>query len=424
MAKDMDSKQNLSPVWTRIFSVEVDHAQGVYLVDIHGNQYLDFTCGIGVTNTGHCHPRVVEAIQKQAGLLIHGQANIVIHKPMLELVNELKTIVNPAIDGFFFTNSGAEAVEGAMKLARQATGRPNIIVFQGSFHGRTVGTMSMTTSKTVYRTGYQPLMAGVFVAPYPYSYRYGWNDEQTVQWCLNELEFLLLSQTAPQETAAILIEPVLGEGGYVVPPVGFLNSLREICDQYGILLIVDEIQSGFGRTGKWFAQEHFNVVPDIMTVAKGIASGLPLSGVFSRLELMKKWQTGTHGGTFGGNAIACAAGVATIKAMRAEKMPENASERGTQLISHLRRIQLDYPSIGDVRGLGLMIGVEFRTLDRKPDKVTTKAVVQACFDRKLLLLTCGTYDNVIRWIPPLIVTEQQIDEAVEIFSDALKSVVT
>jgi 4-aminobutyrate aminotransferase len=423
MTSNKDVKQNLSPVWTRIFSVEVDRGQGSYLYDIHGNRYLDFTCGIGVTNTGHCHPRVVEAIQKQAGILIHGQANIVIHKPMLDLVSELKAIVNPSIDGFFFTNSGAEAVEGAIKLARHATGRTNIIVFQGSFHGRTVGTMSLTTSKTVYRAGYQPLMAGVFVAPYPYSFRFGWSDEQTSQWCLAELEFLFLSQSAPQETAAILIEPVLGEGGYVVPPEGFLNSLRDICDKHGILLIIDEIQSGFGRTGKWFAQDHFKVTPDIMTVAKGIASGLPLSGVFSRLDLMKKWQTGTHGGTFGGNAIACAAGVATIKAMRDEKMVDNARVRGSQLLNHLRRIQLDFPVMGDVRGLGLMIGVEFRDAERKPDKATTKAVVGACFDRKLMLLNCGTYDNVIRWIPPLVVTEDQVEEAVDIFADALKSVI-
>jgi 4-aminobutyrate aminotransferase len=423
MNTNNENQQNLSPVWSRIFSIEVDHGEGCYLVDVHGNKYLDFTCGIGVTNTGHCHPKVVEAIRKQAGMLIHGQANIVIHKPMLELVGELKAIVNPDLDGYFFTNSGAEAVEGAIKLARHATGRTNIIVFQGSFHGRTVGTMSLTTSKIVYRAGYQPLMAGVFVAPYPYSYRFGWTDEQTSQWCLDELEFLFLSQTSPTETAAILIEPVLGEGGYVVPPVEFLQSLREICDKYGIMLIVDEIQSGFGRTGKWFAQEYFNVTPDIMTVAKGIASGLPLSGVFSRLELMKKWQTGTHGGTYGGNAIACAAGVATIKAMHEEKMPANARIRGEQLLNQLRRTQLDFSVIGDVRGLGLMIGVEFRSDDRKPDKATTKAVIQACFDRKLLLLSCGTFDNVIRWIPPLIVTEKQIDEASDIFIDALKSVV-
>lgn len=422
MTNIYENKDNLSPVWSRIFSIEVDHGEGCYLFDIHGNRYLDFTCGIGVTNTGHCHPRVVDAIRKQAGLLIHGQANIVIHKPMLELVSELKTVINPALDGYFFTNSGAEAVEGAIKLARHATGRPNIIVFQGSFHGRTVGTMSLTTSKTVYRAGYQPLMAGVFVSPYPYSYRYGWNEEQTIDWCLNELEFLFLSQSAPQETAAILIEPVLGEGGYVAPPAGFLPRLRQICDQNGIMLIIDEIQSGFGRTGKWFAQEHYAVTPDIMTVAKGIASGLPLSGVISRLDLMKRWQTGTHGGTYGGNVIACAAGVATIKAMKDEKMPENAMIRGNQLINHLRRLQLDYRVIGDVRGIGLMIGVEFRTADRKPDKATTKALVQACFDRKLMLLTCGTYDNVIRWIPPLVVTEKQIDEAIDIFSDSLKSI--
>jgi len=423
MTSETNTKQNLSPVWTRIFSIEADHAQGCYIFDVHGNKYLDFTCGIGVTNTGHCHPRVVEAIQKQAGLLIHGQANIVFHRPMLELIHELQTIVNPAIDGFFFTNSGAEAIEGAIKLARHATGKSNIIVFQGSFHGRTVGTMSLTTSKTIYRSGYQPLMAGVFVAPYPYSYRYGWSDEQTSEWCLDELEFLFLSQTSPSETAAILIEPVLGEGGYVVPPAEFLTKIREICDKYGIILIIDEIQSGFGRTGKWFAQEHFNVTPDIMTVAKGIASGLPLSGVFSRLELMKKWQPGTHGGTYGGNAVACAAGVATVKAMKDEKMPENARIRGEQLINHLRRVQLDFPVIGDIRGLGLMIGVEFRTVDRKPDKATTKAVVAECFNRKLMLLTCGTYDNVIRWIPPLIVTENEIDQAIGIFVDALSSVV-
>jgi 4-aminobutyrate aminotransferase len=204
--------------------------------------------------------------------------------------------------------------------------------------------------------------------------------------CLDELEFLFLSQTAPNETAAILIEPILGEGGYIVPPANFLPRLREICDEYGIMLIVDEIQSGFGRAGKWFAQEHFNTTPDIMTVAKGIASGLPLSGVFSRLDIMKKWQTGTHGGTYGGNAVACAAGVASIRAMREEKMIDNSRIRGEQLINHLRRVQLDFPIIGDVRGLGLMIGIEFRTPDRKPDKATTKAVITECFNRNVFSL--------------------------------------
>ncbi len=420
---ERDSIAHLSPVWTRIFPVKAERAEGCYIYDSAGNRWLDFTCGIGVTNTGHCHPKVVEAIRKQAGLLLHGQANIVIHKPMLELIDELRTIVPPAIDGFFFTNSGAEAIEGAIKLARMATGRPNIIVFQGSFHGRTVGTMSLTTSKTIYRSGYQPLMPGVFVAPYPYAYRHGWSEEETTQFCLEELDYLLISQTSPQETAAILIEPVLGEGGYVVPPKAFMQGLRELCDRHSILLIADEIQSGFGRTGKWFAFEHFGIVPDIMTVAKGIASGLPLSGVFSRLDLMKKWQTGSHGGTFGGNALSCAAGVATIQAMRDENMLENSRWRGEQLLSHLRHLQMEFPVIGDVRGLGLMVATEFRTPDHKPDKATTKAIVHACEERKLLLLTCGSYDNVIRWIPPLIVNEQQVEDALGIFTNALMEVV-
>jgi 4-aminobutyrate aminotransferase len=418
-----DSLAHLSPVWTHLTSIVAERGEGCYLYDQDGTKYLDFTCGIAVTNTGHCHPKVVEAIRKQAGLLLHGQANIVYNKPVLELIEELRKVVHPSLDGFFFTNSGAEAIEGAMKLARQSTGRTNIIVFQGSFHGRTVGTMSLTTSKTIYRAGYQPLMPGVFVAPFPYFYRYGWGEEQTNRWCLDELDYLFISQTAPQETAAILVEPVLGEGGYVVPPAGFLKGLRERCDQYGILLIADEIQTGFGRTGRWFAHEHFGVGPDIMTVAKGLASGMPMSGVISRLELMQKWTAGSHGGTYGGgNAVAAAAAVATIQAMREENMVANAVVRGTQLMTGLRHLQEEYPAIGDVRGLGLMIGTEFRTPDRKPDKTTAKAVAKACLDKKLMLLTCGPWDNVIRWIPPLVVNNQQIDDSLGIFADALKEV--
>jgi 4-aminobutyrate aminotransferase len=415
-----ESFPHLSPVWTHYTPIVSERAEGCYVYDQNGSAYLDFTCGIGVTNTGHCHPKVVAAIREQAGSFLHAQINIVVHKPILELVQELRTIIHPSIDGFFFSNSGAEALEGAVKLARAATGRPNVIVFQGSFHGRTSGTMAMTTSKTIYRAGYQPLPAGFFVAPYPYAYRYGWDEETTSQWCLEELDYLLNSQTAPSETAAILIEPVLGEGGYVVPPTSFLKGLREICDKHGILLIFDEVQSGFGRTGKWFAQEHFGVVPDIMTVAKGIASGLPLSGVFSRLDLMKKWTPGSHGGTYGGNAVACAAGVATIRAMRDEDMIGNAARRGVQLVSGLRKLQEEYPAIGDVRGLGLMVATEFRTPENKPDKNAAKTIIHAAQERKLLLLSCGTYDNSIRWIPPLIVSEKQINDALGIFSEALK----
>lgn len=416
----LDALSHVSPVWSRYTPIIASRAEGCYVYDQNGTQYLDFTCGIGVTNTGHCHPRVVEAIRQQAGLLLHGQVNIIYHEPLLKLVDELRAIVHPTLDSFFFSNSGAEAVEGAVKLARQATGRPNIIVFQGSFHGRTVGTMSLTTSKTIYRAGYQPLMPGVFIVPFPYSYRYGWDDERTSRWCLDELDYVLTTQTAPYETAAILIEPVLGEGGYVVPPTSFLLGLRQVCDQHGILLIADEIQSGMGRIGRWFAYEHFNLRPDIVTAAKGMASGLPISGVFSRLDLMEKWEPGSHGGTFGGNAVAAAAAVATIQAIREEGMLSNAAERGLQLITGLRELQRQHSGIGDVRGLGLMIGVEFRTVDRKPDKATAKAVVQACLESKLMLLTCGAWDNTIRFIPPLMVSKEQVDQALDIFEASIK----
>ena len=414
---------HMSPVWSRIFNFVAERAEGSYIYTTDGRKLLDFTCGIGVTNTGHCHPKVVEAIREQAGLFIHAQANIVVHQPMLRLIEAVRKVVPPSIDSFFFSNSGAEAIEGAVKLARAATGKQNIIVFSGSFHGRTAGTMALTTSKTIYRAGYGPLPSGVFVAPFPYAFRLGMNEEQASQYALNALEELLLSQTAPKETAAILIEPVLGEGGYVVPPKSFMQGLREIADKNGILLIFDEIQSGFGRTGKWFALEHFGVVPDIMTVAKGIASGLPISGVFSRLDLMKKWEVGSHGGTYGGNAIACAAGVATIHAMRDEKMIENAAERGVQLMTGLRKLQEEYSQIGDVRGLGLMIGTEFVNKKGKPDKDMAKGIIHAAEEKGLLLLTCGTYDNTIRWIPPLNVTSGQINDGLKLFDESLKVVV-
>lgn len=414
-----DVLTHVSPVWPRYTPIIASRAEGSYVYDQDGTKYLDFTCGIGVTNTGHCHPVVVEAIRRQAGRLLHGQVNIIYHEPLLELVEELRKVLPPEIDGFFFSNSGAEAVEGAVKLARHATGRPNVIVFQGSFHGRTVGTMSLTTSKTIYRAGYQPLMPGVFVAPYPYAYRYGWDEERTSEWCLEELDFLLATQTAPYETAAILVEPVLGEGGYVVPPASFLGGLRQVCDLHGMLLIADEIQSGMGRTGRWFAFEHFDLHPDIITVAKGLASGLPISGVFSSLELMAKWLPGSHGGTFGGNALAAAAGAATIRAIQDDGMLANATAQGEHLRDGLSRLRSRHSVIGDVRGLGLMVGVEFRSAQGKPDKDTAKAVVKTCLEDKLMLLTCGPWDSTIRFIPPLNVSRDQVDLALDTFEKAL-----
>ncbi len=421
-ADEVAATAYLSPVWPRYTDILAERAEGIYIYGADGRRYIDFTCGIGVTNTGHCHPRVVRAAQEQCALLIHGQANIVYHRPMLHLVEELRTVVPASLDCFFFSNSGAEAVEAAVKLARHATGRPGIIVFQGSFHGRTVGTMSLTTSKTIYRLRYQPLMPGVVVAPYPYAYRYGWPPEEASRLCLQELRHLFYTQIDPSEAAAILIEPVLGEGGYVVPPPSFLPGVREIADEFGVLLIADEVQSGFGRTGRWFAFEHFDIVPDIMVMAKGLASGFPLSGIAARRELMEKWVPGTHGGTYGGNAVACAAAAATIQVMREEGLIENSARQGAFLLERLREIQKRHPRIGDVRGLGLMVGTEFTAPGGRPDKAMAKAVVQACQRLGLLLLTCGPYDNTIRWIPPLIVTQEQLEEALEIFEQALAEV--
>jgi len=416
-----DALSHLSPVWNRAWPLLVERGEGPYLIDTSGRRYLDFTCGIGVTNTGHAHPRVVKAIQEQAAKLLHGQAALVVHQPMLRLVEELLPIVPKPLDTFFFTNSGAEVIEGAVKLARHATKRPNVIVFQGSFHGRTNATMAMTTSKTIYRAGYAPLASGVFVAPFPYAYHYAWDEATTVSFCLRELKLLLKSQTAPEETAAIVIEPVLGEGGYVPAPTAFLQSLREICDHYGILLVADEVQAGFGRTGKWFSIEYSGVVPDILVMAKGLASGMPLAGLAAPRDLMEKWIPGSHGGTYGGNPVACAAAVATIQVMRDEKLIENAAAMGEVLMAGLRQLQKQHTEIGDVRGRGLMIASEFTDTQGEPWTDRAKAVAKAAYQQGLLLLTCGSYENVIRWIPPLIVNASQLEDGLEKFQAALEA---
>ncbi|MBL8161765.1 MAG: aminotransferase class III-fold pyridoxal phosphate-dependent enzyme [Anaerolineae bacterium] len=411
----------LSPVWSHLTQIQPERGEGIYLYDAAGTRYTDFTSGIGVTNTGHCHPRVVQAIQEQAAKLIHGQINVVIAPSTIKLAETLNTVTPDAIDCFFFSNSGAEATEGAVKLARMATKRTNIITFQGSFHGRTAQTMAMTNSKTVYRSSYQPLPAGVFVAPFPYAYHYGWSEDEAVDFCLRELDLLFKSQSAPEETAAIIIEPELGEGGYLPAPVRFLEALREICARYGILFIADEVQTGFGRTGKFWGFQHADITPDIIVMAKGLGSGMPVSCVASSKALMSQWTPGSHGGTYGGGALAAAAAVASVETIRDERLAENAAQMGERLTDGLVELQGRYPVIGDVRGRGLMIGTEF-TRAGKPDKDTTKAVQKACIERGLLLLTCGSYENVIRWIPPLVVNAEQIDTALTTFEDALNTV--
>jgi 4-aminobutyrate aminotransferase len=422
----------LSPVWRRLLDTTIVRGERAYLWDVSGRRYLDFTSGIGVTNTGHCHPQVVAAVVEQASQLLHLQANVAIHEPMMRLVHALGGVVPAELDSFFFTNSGAEAVESAVKLARQATGRPNLIAFQRGFHGRTIGTMSLTSSKTIYRARYQPLMAGVAIAPYAYCYRCPraelaperYAGCSCCDWAVEQVRFLLKSQTAPEETAAMIVEPVLGEGGYVVPPPEFLTGLREVCDEYGILLILDEIQSGLGRTGRFFALEHSGVKPDILVMAKGLASGLPLSAIAAPAELMARWEPGSHGGTYGGNIVACAAATATIRVLLEEGLVDNAARMGRELLARLQELQERYPGLGDVRGVGLMVGVEFVVPGgRIPDSDRATAIQQACLEDGLLLLTCGTENNVIRWIPPLIIGDRELDEALSIFERALDGVV-
>jgi 4-aminobutyrate aminotransferase len=346
--------------------------------------------------------------------------NCVIPQITLELAQKLNQITPEHINRFFFSNSGAEATEACVKLARAATGRRNVVVFQGSFHGRTHLAMAMTTSKTIYRHNYQPLPSGIFVAPFPNSYYYGWSEADTVAFCLKQLELLFAGQTAPDETAAIIIEPILGEGGYVPAPKSFLRELRQICQKYGILLVMDEVQSGFGRSGKMFCFEHADILPDIMVMAKGLGSGLPISCIAAPAEIMEKWPPGTHGGTYGGGStMAAAAACATIEVLLEEQLAENAAQRGRQLQSGLMDLQRSFPVIGDIRGKGLMVGTEFTDSAGNPDSIMAKRVLQSCLDRKLLMLLCGRFSNVIRWIPPLTVSEAEITAALDIFEDSL-----
>jgi 4-aminobutyrate aminotransferase len=412
----------LSPLLKQATPVVVDHGEGVYLYDTEGRRHLDFTAGIGVTSTGHCHPRVVEAAREQIGKLIHGQYTTVMHKPLLELTDKLGGVLPTGLDSLFFANSGSEAVEAALRLSRQATQRPNVIVFQGGFHGRTVAAASMTTSGTRFSAGISPLMAGVHVAPFPYAFHYGWDEQTATKFALRELDYLFATVSAPNETAAFFIEPVLGEGGYVPANTEFLAGLRERADAHGILLVMDEVQTGFGRTGKFWGHDHFAVHPDVVLIAKGLASGFPLSGIAASEELMSKAWPGSQGGTYGGNAVSCAAAIATLDVIKDEGLVENAAERGRQLIAGARLVSDKTPGIGDVRGLGLLVGSEFTTPDGDPDPATASAVQKAAAARGLLLLTCGAYSNVVRMIPPLVVDASQIDDALAIWADTVTAV--
>jgi len=411
---------HLSPLLKQATPVLVERGEGVYLFDEQGRRFLDFTAGIGVTSTGHCHPRVVAAAQEQVAKLIHGQYTTVMHRPLLTLAERLGEVLPESLDSVFFSNSGSEAVEAALRLARHATGRPNIVVFHGSFHGRTIGAASMTTSGTKFRAGFAPLMGGVAVAPFPTAHRYGWDEETATAFALRELDYVLATMSAPAETAAFLVEPVLGEGGYVPANSAFMAGLRERADRHGILLVIDEVQTGWGRTGRFWGHDHFGVAPDILITAKGLASGFPLSAIAAPTDLMQKAWPGSQGGTYGGNAVACAAALATLDVIKEENLVENARDVGALLEAGLVKAAAGHDAITDVRGLGLMLACEFQTPEGEPDAAAALRAQQAAAGDGLLLLTCGPFGNVVRMIPPLVVTAAQVEDALEIWRGAVE----
>jgi len=397
MQLNLRAKKYLSPVLAKYFSdFEVVSGKGCYLHGSDGKSYLDFSSGIAVCSTGHTHPAVVAAVQKQVSKLIHISIGIANYEPYIALAEKLAFIVPCKNPQFFFCQSGAEAVEAAIKLAKYSSKKSGLVALQGAFHGRTLGALSLTTSKMKYRDGYEPLLPNVFIA----------------QADLKEIEKLFKKHLI----AGIIIEPVLGEGGYLPLEKSFLSGLRKLCDKHAVLLIADEVQTGFGRTGKWFAVDHFGVKPDIICMAKGIASGFPLGGIVAPAEIMKKWSPGSHGTTFGGNPVSCAAAIATIEVIKKQKLLQNATQLGAYLKAKLLKLQKQFPIIKEVRGLGLMLGLDF-----KESSIVGK-LINDCLGKGLVLISTGGDGTVIRFIPPLIVKKKEIDHALAIFEQALQNV--
>jgi 4-aminobutyrate aminotransferase len=410
---------HLSPLLKQSSGLFAERGEGAYLYNAEGKAYLDFTAGIGVTSTGHCHPKVVAAAQKQVATLIHAQYTTIMNPRLVELTDKLYTYLPEHLDSIAFANAGTESVEAALRLARNATKRANIIAFNGGFHGRTMASASITTSTVKIRTGYHPMMAGVVISPFPHAYRYGWDEEQATEFCLRELDHIFLTQTAPEDTAAMIVEPVQGEYGYYPVTKGFIEGLRERCDRYGILLIFDEIQAGFGRTGKFWSHQHFSVKPDILITAKGLASGFPISAMAASKELMSKGLPGSQGGTYGANAVACAAALATMQVIEEDGLVENAGKIGGYLREQLESLKDQYAQIDEIRGMGLMLGMEIVDENGAPCGDRAAALVKISEQHGLLLMRCGIYGQVVRWLPALVITREQVDEAISKFQLAL-----
>jgi len=415
------SQQFLIPTYARQ-PVAFVRGEGVWLYDENDHKYMDAISGIGVCNLGHCHPAVTRTLAEQAGQLMHTSNlyRIPAQESLAQRLCELSGMEN-----VFFSNSGAEANEAAIKIARlygsrKQIARPTVIVMEGSFHGRTMGAASLTTSNNKVRTGWAPLMAGVSVAPFPHSYRYGWDEDTTVDFCLKELDHLMITECNPKDTAAMIIEPVQGEYGYYPAPKRFMEGLQARCKEHGILLIVDEIQAGYGRTGKFWSHEHSGVSGDILITAKGLASGYPLSAIAASKELMSHGYPGSQGGTYGANVVACAAALATLDVIEDEQLVARAEKLGAELRSHLEGLKTEHDCIDEIRGAGLMLGVEMVSAPNKPDGDRAARILKHCEQNGMLMLRCGSHGQVVRWLPPLTVTEAEMEQAVNLFEAALK----
>ena len=422
--KFKDYEKYLSPALAKATDLIMESGNGCYMTDVDGNEYLDFVQGIAVNALGHCHPRVTEAVIEQTKKLMNGSFNLVNFPTTLELAKRISEVTPGNLNSIFFSNGGAEANDGALKLAKAYTGRPAIIAFKGSFHGRTVGATTITASNSKYRKYYEPMMGSVYFAPYPSKdlCPKGYDEKQRTEFCLNELESLFKYIVAPEMVAAIIMEPVQGEGGYVVPTKESVQAVRDICTKHGILLIFDEIQSGYGRTGKMFAGENFDVIPDIMTCGKAIAGGLPMSAIISTPEIMAKWKAGMHGTTFGGNPVCAAAALAVLDEYKESNILDNVIEMGAYLKDKLEGLKEKYTCISDVRGLGLMLAIEFSHEDGTPAGEVFGKVRDECFKHKLLTLACGVNNNGMRFATPLNVKKEEIDKGIEILDKVLGEV--
>ncbi len=418
-----DYKEYLSPALAKATDLVMASGKGAYLTDINGEEYLDFVQGIAVNAFGHCHPKIVEAIKKQAESLIDASFNLVNYPTTLEFAKKLTSVTPDGLDMVFFSNGGSEANDGAIKLARNFTKRPGIIAMRGSFHGRSLGATSIMGSNSKYRKNQEPLLPSVYFTPYPNCFRCPYNttcDKCSLE-CLRELQWTFDYLIHPDNVAAVIMEPVMGEGGYVVPPQKYLDGLNKMLKENNILLIFDEIQSGFGRTGKMFASEHFGIVPDIMTLGKAIAGGLPMSAIVSTKEIMGGWLPGMHGTTFGGHPVCAAAALAVLELMEEENILENVATQGEYLKSRLMEIKEKNPIIGDVRGLGLMVAAEFvNPDDNSPSADYLNKVKDYCLKNKMLTLSCGVYGNGFRFATPLNISREDLEKGLTIFEEAVK----